>query len=89
MLHVLGSIIGAVLTVAGLALIWTPIPVGLLLVIVGLSMLASFSPWTRERIRDFRRRHPDMSQRARGLERRMPENVRRSWEKTDPDRNDV
>lgn len=86
MVNVLGASAGAIITLIGMALIWTPIPVGLILIIIGLSMTASFSPWARERIRAFRASHHEVDERAREVAKRLPEQIREAWEKTDPRR---
>jgi hypothetical protein len=68
---------GALLVIAGLILLWTPIPLGLPLLLIGLPVLMRFSPNARRWILRLTRRHPGLSRRIRRLagrrERARPE----------------
>lgn len=52
------QILGWLLIVVGLPLFWTPIPIGLILIAIGLSLLIANSDSARAFLQERRRRHP-------------------------------
>jgi hypothetical protein len=62
----------------------TPIPVGLVMMAVGLGLLASESRWVRARLQGVRRRFPGFCGRLNAVKHKVPDFVRRVIEDTDP-----
>lgn len=79
-------IAGWLLVGTGTLLAPTPLPVGIVLLLVGLCLLARDSKAVRGLIRRLRRRCPAASARADAWKHRLPELVRRIIERTDPRR---
>lgn len=63
-----------------------PVPVGLLMIITGLSLLVPAIPALALNLKRIRRRYPVTSARLRRLSPRLPGFVRRVIEDTDPDK---
>ena len=77
---------GWALIVVGTLTTPTPLPVGALLILAGLCILARESRWLRGTIRHMRGRYPRVSNHAHGLRHRLPAFLRRVVETTDPRR---
>jgi hypothetical protein len=77
---------GWALVVVGALTTPTPVPLGALLVLAGLCILARESRWLRGTIRHLRGRYPRISLHAHGLRHRLPVFLRRVVETTDPRR---
>lgn len=63
-------IIGLILVLAGALLLWTPLPVGVPLMLAGLPLLMRFSTTARGIILKQARRYPTLSRRLRRMSRR-------------------
>ena len=77
---------GVLLIVAGLLVLPLPVPVGLLMIILGVSLLVPAIPALARYLKRIRRRYPITSQRLNHISPRLPRFVRRVIEETDPDR---
>ena len=77
---------GWALVVAGAVTTPTPVPLGALMVLAGLCLIARDSRRLRAAIRHLRGRFPALSARAHGLRHRLPFLLRRVVETTDPRR---
>lgn len=75
---------GGVLLVVGIAMVPTPIPVGLVLFAMGLYFLARGSKVARRSIKHFRRRSPRFSRGLNSLKHRLPTHLRAFIERSDP-----
>lgn len=76
--------LGWVLVAAGLAVMPTPVPIGLVLFVAGLTLLARESDTARRGIRWARRRLPLMSNAMNKAAPRLPAGLRAFVESTDP-----
>ena len=81
----LNLIAGVLLVIAGIIITPMPIPLGIILIILGLSMLVSTVPAVRHFLRNLRSRHKTMSLRLNHIKPRLPAFARRLIEETDPD----
>lgn len=81
-------VIGWLTVLVGLLIIPLPIPLGLLLIIVGLSILTFQSQYLRGRIRQLRRRYGHFSMNVKRLTPRLPKLLRQAVEMTEPDKKD-
>lgn len=73
-----------ILLLAGAILAPTPIPVGWILILIGLSILVHESKWFRDRLRRLRERYPKFGDKLNQAKRYAPGFARRIIEKTDP-----
>ena len=77
-------VLGWVLVASGAVIAPTPIPVGLVLVAVGLGLLATESRWVRGRLQAMRQRFPGFCRRLNAVKPKVPGFVARVIEDTDP-----
>lgn len=77
---------GVLLIVAGLLVLPLPVPVGLLMIILGVSLLVPTIPALSRYLKRLRCRYPVASSRLNHISPRLPGFVRRVIEETDPDR---
>ncbi len=77
---------GVLLIVAGLLVLPLPVPVGLLMIILGVSLLVPAIPALARYLKRIRRHYPITSQRLNHISPRLPGFVRRVFDETDPDR---
>lgn len=76
--------LGWVLVAAGLVIMPTPVPIGLVLFVAGLTVLARESATARQAIRWVRRRLPVLSNAMTKAAPRLPAGLRTFVETTDP-----
>ena len=76
--------VAIVILLAGTVLAPTPIPLGWVLIIIGLSMLVHESKWVRNRLRRLRERYPGFGARLNKAKQYAPGFARRLIERTDP-----
>lgn len=80
LLRVLGTAAFSV----GFVTFWLPIPIGLILMAFGLSLLLTSSRWTKSGVRRLRKRYPGLNRAlARGAAK-LPPKLRRSLDRTAP-----
>lgn len=77
--------IGGLLVVAGLIMMPMPIPLGLLFILLGLSLLISVLPALRLRILALRQRFPKWSRSLQRQKRYLPAALRHLLDDTDPE----
>ncbi|MBA4225007.1 MAG: hypothetical protein C0456_00120 [Hyphomonas sp.] len=66
------KLLGVLLIVAGLPLFWTPVPVGAVLILMGLALLVANSGTARKWLHQRRRRHPRLDRWMEKSEKFMP-----------------
>ena len=76
---------GALIFIAGMIMFPLPIPIGLVMMVIGLTMLISSSKKLRSWIREYRRRNPKVNQSIHKAEAYLPRGMRNSIGQTDPD----
>ena len=75
--------VGAILClVLGLATLWLPIPTGLVLMLIGLSLLLMTSPQIAGWLSFLRRRYPSLDTRLRRAEPHLPRQLARALART-------
>jgi len=79
-------IAGWLLVVIGAVTAPTPLPFGIVLLVVGLCLLAQDSRTVRGAIRRLRRCYPGASDKVDGIKHRLPTLLRRTLERTNPRR---
>lgn len=73
-----------VLIVVGVPLFWTPIPIGLVLIVVGLTLLVGNSVMAQNAMRNFRARNRRLDRTLQETGARAPAWVRSVLDKTQP-----
>ena len=76
--------IGWLLLAVGIVTAPTPLPIGYLLILVGLSILVHESRFVRNRVRRLRQRYPGVGRWLNRVKHRAPGFARRVIERTDP-----
>lgn len=76
--------LGSILVVVGAILTPTPIPIGLILLTIGLALLAPYVPFVQALLRSIRRKWPNVDGSLRRHRDQMPEIIRRTIDKTHP-----
>lgn len=82
---IISTILGVILIISGIIILPLPIPFGLAMIIIGLSLLVSHSNFFRTRFKMLRRRFARFSERLNNLKPHLPSFARRMIEDTDPD----
>ena len=77
--------LGSVLVVVGAILAPTPIPIGLILLTIGLALLTPYMPPVQTLVRAIRRKWPHVDISLRRHRHRMPPVIRQAIDKTHPD----
>jgi len=77
--------LAGILIIAGLIILPLPIPAGLLMLIVGLSLLVSAIPEVRQYLRKIRGQFKQTSGMLNRIKHKMPRFARQLIEETDPD----
>lgn len=85
MAALLHQALGSILVVVGIILTPTPVPFGLILLTLGLTMLAPYMPPIQALIRSIRRKWPKVDASLRRHRDRMPDVVQKTIDKTHPD----
>ena len=85
MLPILHQLVGGVLVVAGAILTPTPIPLGLIMLTIGLALLAPYMPPVQALIRRIRGKWPNIDAALRRHRDRFPPVIRSTIDKTHPD----
>ena len=78
------KIAGAACMAAGLATVWLPIPTGLILMVIGLTLLIASSPTIAAFARLVRRRNPGLDEKLNRAEPYLPKQMQRVLAKTKP-----
>ena len=80
------KIAGATCMIAGLITVWLPIPTGLILMVIGLTLLIASSPTIAAWARLVRRRYPGLDEKLNRAEPYLPKQMQRVLAKTKPNR---
>lgn len=80
------AVAGVLLVMFGIIVTPLPIPFGLLMILVGLSLLASSVPWVRQYLKALRQRYREFSGKLNRIKSKLPRFVRQLIEDTDPER---
>ena len=86
MWRIIIQVSGALIFIAGMIFFLLPIPIGAVMMIIGLTMMISSSKKLRRVIREYRRRNPKLNSTIHGAEFYLPKSMRDSIDRTDPDR---
>jgi hypothetical protein len=84
--NIITKIAGAVWMIAGLATVWLPIPRGLILMVIGLTLLVASSPTIAAWARLLRRRNAGPDDQLNRPEPYLPMQMQRVLAKTKPNR---
>lgn len=87
-MSVLIRIAGTVLVLAGLAVIWMPVPLGIVLIPAGLALILATSGAARKWLRRRREDHPRLDRWLLRMERKAPERISKTLRQTDPARSE-
>ena len=77
---------GAILVIGGIIVTPLPIPFGIIMIIIGLSLLASPVPKVRDYLTSVRRRYREFSDKLNRIKSKLPSLARQLIEDTDPKR---
>ncbi|ODR95163.1 hypothetical protein AUC70_05450 [Methyloceanibacter stevinii] len=80
------KIAGAVCMIAGLATVWLPIPTGVILMVIGLTLLIASSPTIAAWARLLRQRNKGLDDKLNTAEPYLPKQMQRVLAKTRPNR---
>lgn len=80
------TILGVLCLLAGLALSWTPVPLGILLMPLGAAMIVATSGRARTWLQRRRTRHPALDRSLNTMESKAPERIARPLRQTHPGR---
>jgi Putative transmembrane protein (PGPGW) len=84
MLPVVHQVIGSTLVVAGLVVLPLPIPLGLIMMILGFAMLAPYIPAVQRLVRHMRAKWPHLDVQLRRNHHRFPSIIKKTIDKTHP-----
>ena len=84
MLPIFHQTLGGVLVVVGIVLTPTPVPFGLILLTIGLTLLAPYMPFVQKIIRSIRRKYPRVNAELLRRRDRLPDVIRRAIDATHP-----
>ena len=82
--NLMTKIAGAICMIAGLLTVWLPIPTGLILMVIGLTLLIASSPTIAAWARLVRRRNPGLDEKLNRAEPYLPAQMQRVLAKTKP-----
>lgn len=80
----ISTIFGIILILSGLIILPLPIPFGLIMIVIGMSLLISHSAFFRSQFKKLRRRFVNFSERLNKLKPHLPSFARKMIEDTDP-----
>ena len=86
--NLITKIAGATCMIAGLATVWLPIPTGLILMVIGLTLLIASSPTIAAWARLIRRRNEGLDEKLKRAEPYLPMQMQRVLARTKPNRSD-
>lgn len=84
MLPIIHQLVGSVLVVGGAILTPTPVPIGLVLLVIGLALLAPYIPAIQRLVRTIRRKWPNVDKSLLRHRDRFPPIIRNTIDKTHP-----
>ena len=86
-MSVLVKVLGAILVLAGLALSWSPIPLGIILIPIGAAMIVATSSNAQKWLRTRRKNNPKLDRWMGKMQRKAPDKVSKPLEDTVPRNN--
>lgn len=84
MLPIFHQVVGSILVLGGVILTPTPVPIGLILLTIGLALLAPYMPPVQRLVRSIRRKWPNIDTSLRRHRDRFPPIIRQTIDKTHP-----
>lgn len=84
MLPIVHQLLGSVLVISGAILTPTPIPIGLIMLTIGLALLAPYMPPVQRMVRYVRRKWPHIDASLLRHRHRFPPVIRSTIDKTHP-----
>lgn len=84
MLPIVHQLVGSVLVVGGAILTPTPLPIGLIMLTIGLALLAPYMPPVQRLVRTMRRKWPNIDRSLLRYRDRFPPIIRKTIDKTHP-----
>ncbi len=84
MLPVVHQLVGGTLIIAGLIILPLPIPLGLVMLVVGLALLAPYIPAMQRLIRKMRHKWPNLDQSLRQYRHHFPTIIKKTIDRTHP-----
>ncbi len=84
LLALLHKITGSFLVLAGMVVLPMPIPLGLIMIALGLALLAPYFKPVQKLVRNLRRKYPKMDDAMLRLKHRSPRVIQVTIEKTNP-----
>lgn len=84
MLAIFHQVMGSTLVVAGLIVLPLPIPLGLLMLVIGLALLAPYMPPVQKAVRTIRRKHAGINEKLIKWRERFPPVIQKTIDKTHP-----
>ncbi|HNR78345.1 MAG TPA: hypothetical protein PKM48_14520 [Parvularculaceae bacterium] len=85
LLPIFHQVLGGVLVVTGAILTPTPIPIGLILLTIGLALLAPYAPPVQALVRAIRVKWPNVDRSLRRHHAKFPPIIRTTIDRTHPD----
>ncbi|MEZ5921853.1 MAG: hypothetical protein R3C60_10935 [Parvularculaceae bacterium] len=85
MLAIFHQVLGGMLVVTGAILAPTPVPIGLIMLTIGLALLAPYMPPVQALVRSIRRKWPSVDRSLKRHHHRFPPIIRTTIDKTHPD----
>jgi len=79
-------VLGGFLVISGIIITPLPIPTGIIMIAIGLSILITHSQWVRAKIRDLRAKYKEFSQKLNNIKDKLPKFAKKMIEDTDPDK---
>ncbi|MCG8504832.1 MAG: hypothetical protein MI755_09520 [Sphingomonadales bacterium] len=81
--RILLIVAGTLIFAAGFLTFWLPIPIGLILMAVGLALLLVSSAWVRSRVKALRHRYPGLDSKLKAIGGSLPGPFRRALQRTE------
>lgn len=82
-MSILVKILGLLFVIAGLAIAWSPIPLGIVLIPIGLAMIVASSQTARNWLHRRRENNPSLDRWLRRMEGKVPERFSEPLRRTD------
>ena len=78
--------LGGFLVISGIIITPLPIPTGIIMIAIGLSILITYSQWVRAKIRDLRAKYKELSHKLNSIKDKLPKFAKKMIEDTDPNK---
>ncbi len=84
MMPIIHQLVGSILIIVGLIVLPLPIPFGLIMVTLGVTLLAPYIPAFQRLVRAIRRKWPEIDRSLLRYRHRLPAVIRKTIDKTHP-----